>query len=50
MARARFELRREIGSDFRIVADGVESEPGFGTLLGEYNKYLLRRAAVLVGY
>lgn len=50
MARARFELRREIGADFRIVTDGVESEPGFGTLLGEYNKYLLRRAAVLVGY
>lgn len=50
MPRARFELRREIGDGVRIVADGVPSEPGFGTLMGEYNKYLLRRAAVLVGY
>jgi len=50
MARARFELRREIGDEVRIVNDGVRSDPSFRTLFGEYNKYLLRRAAVIAGY
>lgn len=50
MARARFELRREIGNEVEIVADGVRSDPSFRTLFGEYNKYLLRRVAVIVGY
>ena len=43
MARARFELARQLGPDVTIVADGVPSEPGFLSLLTEYNKYLLRR-------
>ncbi len=46
MRRARYEFRRELGADFSIVPDAVRSEPGFGTLFGEYNKYLLRRIAV----
>jgi uncharacterized SAM-binding protein YcdF (DUF218 family) len=46
MRRARYEFRRELGGDFRIVPDAVRSEPGFMTLFGEYNKYLLRRIAV----
>lgn len=46
MRRARYEFRRELGDDFRLVPDAVRSEPGFMTLFGEYNKYVLRRIAV----
>jgi len=46
MRRARYEFRRELGTDFHVVPDAVRSEPGFMTLFGEYNKYLLRRIAV----
>jgi uncharacterized SAM-binding protein YcdF (DUF218 family) len=46
MRRARYEFSRELGDDYRVVADAVRSEPGFMTLFGEYNKYLLRRVAV----
>jgi len=35
MRRARYEFRRELGDDFRIVPDAVRSEPGFMTLFGE---------------
>ncbi len=46
MRRAGYEFRRELGEEFTIVPDAVRSEPGFMTLFGEYNKYLLRRIAV----
>jgi uncharacterized SAM-binding protein YcdF (DUF218 family) len=46
MRRARYEFRLELGKDFTVVPDAVRSEPGFTTLFGEYNKYLLRRIAV----
>ena len=46
MRRARYEFRRVLGDDFDVVPDAVRSEPGFATLFGEYNKYLLRRIAV----
>jgi len=46
MRRARYEFRLELGDDFKVVPDAVRSEPGFMTLFGEYNKYLLRRIAV----
>lgn len=50
MPRALFELRRLVKRDgVTIVPDAVESEPGLEALFTEYNKYLLRRAAVLVG-
>ena len=50
MPRALFELRRQVSGDgIRIVPDAVESEPGLEALFTEYNKYLLRRATVLVG-
>jgi hypothetical protein len=32
-----------------VLGDAVESNPSFRQLFMEYNKYLLRRAAVLVG-
>ena len=46
MRRARYEFRRELAGDYRVVPDAVRTEPGFMTLFGEYNKYLLRRVAV----
>lgn len=50
MARARFELSRQLPEGIDILSDGVESNASFRTLFGEYNKYLLRRLAVLLGY
>jgi uncharacterized SAM-binding protein YcdF (DUF218 family) len=49
MPRARFELSRRLPDGVEVVGDAVESNPAFRTLFTEYNKYLLRRAAVLVG-
>ena len=49
MPRARFELDRRLPDEVEIVADAVESRPRFRQLFTEYNKYLLRRAAVVVG-
>lgn len=49
MARAHHELRSALGSDIEIVDDAVRSSPGLGVLLREYNKFLLSRAAALVG-
>ena len=49
MPRASFELARQAGADAKIYGDAVQSNPRFTTLFTEYNKYLLRRAAVLVG-
>ena len=46
MRRARYEFRRVLGEDFKVVPDAVRTEPGFMTLFAEYNKYLLRRVAV----
>ena len=48
MRRARFELDQATGGKVTILTDAVRSDPGFATLLREYNKYLLRRAAALV--
>lgn len=49
MPRARFELSRALDNGTVLVADAVPSEAGLSLLLKEYNKYLLRRAAALVG-
>ena len=46
MRRARYEFDKVLGSKYRIVTDGVRTEPSFLTLFGEYNKYVLRRIAV----
>lgn len=47
MRRARYEFRRVLRDRFEIVPDAVKSEPSFMTLFSEYNKYLLRRVAIL---
>ena len=49
MPRARYELRKRLGSGVAIVSDAVPTELGFEAILVEYNKYLLGRAADLVG-
>ncbi|QNM82119.1 YdcF family protein [Sphingomonas sabuli] len=48
MRRARYEFRRVLGDGYTVLPDAVRSEPGFRVLFGEYNKYLLRRVAVLL--
>jgi uncharacterized SAM-binding protein YcdF (DUF218 family) len=49
MPRAGFELGRQAGDAVDVYPDAIQSNPRFGTLFKEYNKYLLRRAAVIVG-
>lgn len=49
MPRARFELSQQLGDEVQVLTDAVESDASFRALFTEYNKYLLRRAAVLVG-
>ena len=45
MRRAAYELRQELPKA-RIVEDAVPTRPSLWVLFGEYNKYLLRRAAL----
>jgi uncharacterized SAM-binding protein YcdF (DUF218 family) len=49
MPRAGFELSRKVGGGIDIVGDAISSDPSFRQLFTEYNKYLLRHAAVIVG-
>ena len=49
MPRARFELAQQLGEEVDVLTDAVESDASFRALFTEYNKYLLRRAAVIVG-
>lgn len=49
MPRASFELARRVGDGMKILPDAIASDPSFRQLFTEYNKYLLRHAAVLVG-
>lgn len=46
MRRALYEFNRQISHGVTIVPDAVKTEPNFGTLFAEYNKYLLRRLSV----
>ncbi len=49
MRRAALELRQALPGDVTIVYDAVASRPSLNMLVREYNKYLLRRAAALIG-
>ena len=49
MPRASFELSRRVADDVDILEDAISSDPSFHQLFTEYNKYLLRHAAVVVG-
>ena len=46
MRRAGYEFQKALEGTYEVVEDAVRTEPGFALLFGEYNKYLLRRAAV----
>ncbi len=49
MPRARYELSKRIGNGLDIVPDAVPSDPVLAAIFVEYNKYLLGRAADLIG-
>lgn len=49
MPRATLELRHALNDDVELVGDPVPSRPRFGLLVEEYNKYLVRRFAMLFG-
>lgn len=49
MPRAKFDLSLGLDDDVAILPDAVPSEPDFMQIFAEYNKYLLRRAAHLIG-
>jgi uncharacterized SAM-binding protein YcdF (DUF218 family) len=49
MRRARFEIEKRVGTDVTIVSDAVPTESDMRQIFIEYNKYLLGRAADLVG-
>ncbi len=49
MVRARHDLEAMIGDKVKVVTDAVPTEPGLLDLVREYNKYVLRRIAGLIG-
>jgi uncharacterized SAM-binding protein YcdF (DUF218 family) len=48
MRRAHYEMARRVG-DVSILDDAVPSAPTFPQMFEEYNKYLMARAAGLIG-
>ena len=48
MRRARYDFDEVLGDKYKVVPDAIRSQPHFTTLFSEYNKYLLRRLAVLL--
>jgi uncharacterized SAM-binding protein YcdF (DUF218 family) len=49
LARAKLELVNAADDDVTVIGDGVPSSPRWAILIGEYNKLLVRRAALLFG-
>lgn len=49
MRRAHYELVKQLSEPITIVDDAVASRPSLTELLREYNKYVLRRTAGLLG-
>ena len=49
MTRARFDLRHVVGDKVILTTDAVPTEPGLPQLVREYNKYVLRRIAAVIG-
>jgi uncharacterized SAM-binding protein YcdF (DUF218 family) len=46
MRRAAYDFRRHLGPRYQLLTDAVPTRPSFFTLFLEYNKLVLRRAAV----
>jgi hypothetical protein len=49
MRRARYELRRQLPAGIVILPDAVQTQPSLRTLMYEFHKYALRRAAGIMG-
>jgi uncharacterized SAM-binding protein YcdF (DUF218 family) len=49
MRRAQYELSKRVGAEVSIVADAVPTQADFRAIFVEYNKYLLGRAADVIG-
>lgn len=49
MRRSRFELDQQLKEPVDILTDAVQTRPTLLVLLREYNKYILRRGAGLIG-
>ena len=49
MRRSALELTQALPPRIHIVYDAVPSHPSLSVLMREYNKYLLRRIAALIG-
>lgn len=49
MPRAALELRHALGPKVTVIEDPVPAHPELTLLFAEYNKYLLRRAALALG-
>lgn len=49
LARARMELVAALGPGVVVLGDGVPGTPRLATLVNEYDKWLLRRAALWLG-
>lgn len=49
MRRAALELRQALPARVDLVYDAVPSRPSLRVLIKEYNKYLLRRVAAVIG-
>ncbi|UUL82217.1 YdcF family protein [Sphingomonas sp. S1-29] len=50
MARARLELDNALDGAVEVVGDPVRTNARFATLFDEYNKLLIRRVALWVGF
>ncbi len=50
LPRARMELSAVLGPKVIVLGDGVPGSPRLGTLVNEYNKLILRRIALWIGF
>ncbi len=50
LPRARMELSAVLGPKVIVRGDGVPGSPRLGTLVNEYNKLILRRIALWIGF
>lgn len=50
LARASMELRAAVGAHVVVLGDGVPGAPRLATLVNEYNKLLLRRVLLWLGW
>lgn len=48
--RAKMELAAVLGPHVLVLGDGVPGTPRLGTLVNEYNKLILRRIALWIGF